>query len=152
MAGAPTIIAQSCPSLLASAPNTRLPTLVHLRATIAANGQPTVVADLDAATGLWGTTPGVSIAETANDSAIYDVTFPPCRGLGVGTIVINVLPPTLATDADHRESKLDKTTTLTAAKLGKFRFSTVEYADADNSVAIPPTGSEIHLSFWADLG
>lgn len=148
---APRIIAQATNWLMASAPNTRQLTLVHLRATIGANGQPTVLADIDATTGDAGTTPAVTLAETADNTAIYDVTFPPCRQVYTGSIHIQIFPDVLATVANHRFAMLDKTDANTAAKLGKFRFTTAEY-DAAAGIAVPPTGSEIHLSFWADFG
>lgn len=145
------IIAQACPLTLAGAPNTRQLTLVHLKATIGANGQPTVVADIDSVTGDAGTTPAVTLTETANDTGIYDITFPACRQVYLGTLNINILPDVLATVASWRRAIVDKLDTTTAAKLGKIRFTTIE-EDAAATVVAPVPSSEIHLSFWADFG
>lgn len=145
------VLSQAVGLPLISFPTWRAPVLVHLKATIGANGQPTVVSDQDATTGEVGTTPGMSITETANDSGIYDVTFDPCRSFALGTAQINVLPNVLATVTEHRDCVIDKTDANTSAKLGKLRFNTTE-SDGAAAVLAPVSGSEIHLSFWADFG
>lgn len=149
MAGATTILAQSCPALLISFPTWRQPVLMHLKATIGASGAPTVVSNQDVTTGEVGTTPGLSIA-TGDSGATYDVTFPPCRSIALGSINIQVLPNVLATVTERRTTALDKTDANTSAKLGKFRFSPLVNTGA--TVTAPVSGSEIHLSFWVDMG
>lgn len=150
MASATALLAQSNPALLCAFPGWKQPTHVHLRATIGANGQPTVVSAADATTGDAGTTLGVTITETANDSGIYDVVFPPCRQFALGTAVIQVLPAVIGTIAQARHAQIDLTNANTSAKLGKLRFNTLDLATP--TVVAPVSGSEVHLSFWADLG
>lgn len=149
MASATAIMAQANPALLISFPTWKQPVLLHLKATIAAAGAATVVSAQDTTTGEVGTTPGVSIT-TTDAGATYDVTFPPCRSIALGTVQIQVLPNVLATVTERRTTALDKTDANTSAKLGKLRFSTLTNTGA--ATTAPVSGSEIHLSFWADLG
>lgn len=150
MVASSAILAAANPQPLIAFPGWKQPVLLHLKATIGANGQPTVITTANSA-GVEGSTPGLGITETANDSGIYDVTFPPARRIALGTVNINILPDVLATVANHREARIEKSTTLTNATTGKLRFNTSEQ-DAGAAVAAPPSGSEIHLSFWVDLG
>ncbi len=147
---APRLIAQSCPAGLWSAPSTRLPTLVHFRATIAgASGAATLVADIDATSGDAGSTPGLTLTRSA--AGIYDLTLPPCRQILMGTVNVNVLPNVVATVTEGRTVHIDKTDANSSAKLGKLRFLTMLTTGA--GVATDPVdGSEIHGSFWADFG
>jgi len=146
---APRLIAQSANGGIFSAPNTRLPTLVHFKATIAgASGAATLVADIDATSGDAGTTPGLTLTRSA--AGVYDLTFPACRQLYMGSVRINVLPNVIATGTEQRIVGIDKTDANTSAKLGKLRFNTV--AVGGSTVTDPVDGSEIHGSFWADFG
>ena len=146
---APRLIAQGCPALLASAPNTRLLVLVHLKATVAgASGAATLVGDIDATSGDAGSTPGLTITRQA--AGTYDVTFPACRQVYWGTFRCNVFPAVIATGTEGRQASIDKTDANTSAKLGKLRFNVI--ANGGSTVTDPVDGSEIHLSFWADYG
>jgi hypothetical protein len=126
--------------------------LIHARATIGGTGAPTVVADTDATTGEAGTTPGCSINRIS--AGIYELTFPPCRMVQLGTFVGNLLPAdaTFATQGDLRGPALvDRTDANTSAKLGKIRF-----AFPTNVGGVPgteiATGAEMNVSVWADFG
>jgi hypothetical protein len=145
------VISQGVEQSIISVPGlNKLPTLLHLRAQITdGSGTAVVVADLDATTGFAGTTPGMTITRSA--AGQYDVTFDPCRGIALGTVNINVIPNVVATVTEGRQVHIDKTAANTSAKLGKLRFDTLLTTGA--GVATDPvSGSEIHLSFWADFG
>ncbi len=150
---APRIIAQGTPSLIVSNPGAKLPTKLTLKATIGANGQPTVVNTV--ANGIAATTVGVNITETADNTGIYDVTFPAGKILDVGSINVNVLPNVLATTTQRRIVAIDKTVAqtnggLAGQQLGRFRFSTSTVDATGGTVTAPVSGSEIHANFWVD--
>ncbi len=150
---APRIIAQGTPALLVSNPGAKLPVKLSLKATIGANGQPTVVSVV--AGGIAASSLAVGITETANDSGIYDVTFPACKALDVGSINVNVLPNVLATTTQRRIVAIDKTAAQTAggiagSSLGRFRFSTSTVDATGGAVTAPVSGSEIHANWWVD--
>jgi hypothetical protein len=148
------IIAQGVPEQIVSIPGVnRLPTWVHLRATIGGGaGVPTIVPDNDATVGYAGTTPGMGITRVS--AGIYDVTLDGCRSIALGSFTANLLPATngLAVAAELRgPGILDRTAANTTAKLGKLRvgFPT-------NVGGLPGTelgdGTEIHVIFLADFG
>lgn len=146
---APKVMAQSASGGLYSAPNTRIPTLVHFKALVTdGSGTASMVADIDATSGDAGTTPGVTLTRSA--AGTYDIVFDPCRQVYMGTFVCNVMPNVIATGTEGRHVSIDKTDANTSAKLGKIRFNTV--ALGGSTVTDPVSGSEIHGSFWADFG
>jgi len=146
---APKVLSQSAIAGNWSAPNTRMPVLIHFRATIAgASGAATLVADIDATSGDAGTTPGLTLTRSA--AGVYDLTFDPCRQVYMGTCNILVFPNVLATGTEGRFVAIDKTNANTSGNLGKLRFNTV--AVGGSTVTDPVDGSEIHGSFWADFG
>lgn len=153
---APRILAQGAPCQAVSYPGAKYPAKLSLKATIGANGQPTVVST-SVISGTVATTISVSMTETANDSGIYDVVFPGAKLLDVGSININVLPAVLATTTQRRVSAIDKTAAQTAGAVagstqGRFRFSTSTIDATGGAVTAPVSGSEIHANFWVEYG
>ncbi len=152
---APLIIAQSVPCQLYAGPGGKLPTKLSLRATVGANGQPTIVSSQAVdANGVMATTPKLTLTETADNTGIYDVTWPAGRALDLGSISVNVCPNVLATVSERRHCAVEKGGTNTNAGLagvsvGRFRFNTCTIAGA---ITAPVTGSEIHASWWVDFG
>lgn len=145
---ASSIIAQSIPSLLVAFPGWKLPTLIHLRATIGATGAPTVQTTTGG-NGDPASTPGVSIARVS--AGVYDLTFPPCRQVAWGSLgaIAKTVTAGAFVTADPRVPVLDKSTTNTNATTGKARICFANGTAINTELG---NGQEVSLSFWADLG
>lgn len=142
------VLSQGNPSLLVSIPGFKAPVLLHLRATIAgASGAATIVS----ATSVSGQAPtSLDFTLTRQAAGTYDLVMNPCRAIAEGTVVINVIPPVVTVGADRRVPAIDKSTTNTNATTGKLRFNLVP--PNNTTVTDPVDLSEIHMSFWVDLG
>lgn len=142
------VLSQGIPALLVCFPGWKQPCLLHLRATIAGGSGAATIVSVASASGQAASSLDFTINRQA--AGTYDVTYNPCRQIAEGTLQVNVIPPVLATAADRRVPAIDINTTNTNAKTGKLRFNLVPPNSA--VVTDPVAGSEIHLSFWADLG
>lgn len=145
---ASSILSQGNPSLLSAFPGWKAPTYLHVRATIGATGAATVVAATDAA-GRAGTTPGLTITRVS--AGVYDIVHPPCRSVAYGTLAAAAGGSSAGSPqtTDPRVVNYDKSTTNTNATTGKMRVIFANGTAVNTELA---NGSEINVSFWADLG
>jgi hypothetical protein len=132
------ILAQSNPALLNAFPGWKQPTHCRLMADIGATGA--VVARAAS------TTPGVSIVR--DDVGQYTVSFPPCRD--IAGIVVNLYSTAPETADGASYATIDANTAETLATLGQFKFHTRRANDGNNED--PPSGDDMDITFWLDLG
>lgn len=132
------ILAQSTPALLCAFPGWKQPTLCRLVADIGASGAPTARAA--------STTPGVTIVRDTTGQ--YTVSFPACRDIAGISVNLHSTAPETADGASY--ATVDADTAETLATLGQFKFHTRRANDGNNED--PPSGDDMDITFWLDLG
>lgn len=134
---ASSILAQAVPNLLLAFPGWRAPTFLRAQFLTVAGGAQTMVAA--------ETTPGLTVAETAD--GVYTLTFPACRR--VGSFNGSVSPLTPGTATNHRVIRFEAANAAEAAS-GNIVCRSLDLATPGISRAA--AGSTVEITFWADLG
>lgn len=152
------IAKEAVPSLLAAFPGWKLPTLVHVRATIAGGAGVATTQTTEGAQGEPATTSGWTLVRSA--AGIYDLLFPSVRRWAPGTL--HSTTKTVATNGtfattDLRPVVIDRSATNTVPRgiaatpsIGRIRLGFFT-----NAGAIPAEladNLELNLSLWVDLG
>lgn len=153
------IAKDAVPSLLAAFPNWKLPTLVHVRATIGAAGAATVQTT-EGAQGEPATTQGWSFQKDSG-LGLYTLTFPAVRRWAPGTLHATTKTQGTAgtfVDGDLRPMVIDRSATNTVPRgipatpsIGRIRLGFYTNAGSATFTELP-SGLEVNLSLWVDCG
>src|SRR5262245_52578087 len=154
----PRIAAQSIPSLLAAFPGWKLPTLVHVRATVAGGAGATTTQTSEGAQGEPATTLGWSLTRVT--TGVYDLLFPSVRRWANGSLTWTFKSASAAGNtivtADERTPVIDRSPTNTVPRgiaatpqTGRIRVGFLNQAGA---LADLSDNVEVACSLWVDLG
>ncbi len=143
------LLAQSNPALLIGFSGWKQPVLYHVRFTVSGGaGAPTLVT-ATASNGATESSLDATVTRVA--AAVYDITFPPCRRIALGTLTGSTGSASAGSFAafDVRSIGYDRSSTNTNATTGKLRIAFAAGSNVSTELA---AGMEANISFWADLG